>query len=547
MDALFIAINAKYIHTNNAVRLLKANSLFDIDILDFTIKDSIDTIYTSIKELNPSIVGFSTYIWNVDMVTNLTKLIKESTNIKVVLGGPEVSYDPLYFLDTTKADVVVKGEGEHIINDILTSLKVNSSLKTINNVSTYENNEFINNPIKEIADLSSLNSPYYFTEDIPHIKNKIAYIETSRGCPYKCSYCLSSLEKKVRFFDIETVKSDILYLLKNGAKTFKFLDRTFNASKHIIPILDFIIKNHIEGTVFQFEITGDVLNPKVIDYIHNHAPKGLFRFEIGIQSTNEETNLLVDRFQNNEILFSNIKKIQDQDVIDLHLDLIAGLPKEDLISFKNTFNMVYLLGAKELQLGFLKMLRGTKIRNQAALYGYLYDNDAPYEIKSNDVLSACDKEIIKQVEKTLNIFHNKGFFNDLLFEIVKEHFSPFDFFYQLYIYMKTNNVPFVRYQIDQIYHVLSRFLQNEGINESVLIQLKITYLLRAKVKPKCYFDLVIDKEAKAYCFEKLLTTYGIPIDKLYKHTVLFEDESTYHCAYYQKQTAHYYAVKKGCH
>ena len=212
-------------------------------------------------------------------------------------------------------------------------------------------------------DLRELPSPYRFEEDLPHLSKRVTYIETSRGCPFSCQFCLSSIEVGVRYFDREKIKEDIRYLMANGAKTIKFVDRTFNISRsYAMDMFQFLIDEHVPGTVFQFEITADIMRPEVIQFLNEEAPAGLFRFEIGVQSTNDYTNELVMRKQNFEKLTRTVKMVKDGGKIDQHLDLIAGLPEEDYHSFRKTFNDVFAFRPEELQLGFLKMLRGTGLR-----------------------------------------------------------------------------------------------------------------------------------------------------------------------------------------
>src|SRR5690606_727989 len=216
----------------------------------------------------------------------------------------------------------------------------------------------------------------------------LTYIETSRGCPFSCQFCLSSIEVGVRYFNREKIKDDIRYLMENGAKTFKFVDRTFNISRsYAMEMFQFIIDEHLHGTVFQFEITADIMRPEVIDFLNKNAPPGLFRFEIGVQSTNDYTNELVKRKQNFEKLTRTVTMVKEGGKIDQHLDLIAGLPEEDYSSFRKTFNDVFAMRPEELQLGFLKLLRGTGLRLEAEKYGYTYVDISPYEIFSNNVLT----------------------------------------------------------------------------------------------------------------------------------------------------------------
>ncbi|MFW5838460.1 MAG: DUF4080 domain-containing protein [Bacillota bacterium] len=542
MDALFVAINAKYIHTNNAVRLLDANSQYDTDYIEFTIKDTQAAIIKTLLDIHPKIIGFSTYIWNIDFIKALIHELRLTYDGVIILGGPEVSYDAEPFLNTLPVDLIVKGEGEAVIDAVIKHY-LNGDKLPLHNIAYKSKNTIINQPIEEIHDLSKLKTPYYNDKDIGDFSKKIAYIESSRGCPYRCSYCLSSLEKSVRFFPKETVKKDLLYLMNHGVKTFKFLDRTFNASKHMLDILDFIITHHKESMVFQFEITGDILDESIVDYIHNNAPKHLFRFEIGIQSTHGVTNMLVDRKQNNERLFYIINKIREAGIIDMHLDLIAGLPKETLPLFKHTFNKVYLLGAKELQLGFLKFLRGTKIRNEHRKFGYVFNALAPYEIQKNNDLSERDINTIKAVEHMLNIFHNKGHFNGFVYEMITQYFTPFDFFHQLHTFIHDNNEKLLHYQLDELYTYLYKFLALNQVSDKDLFTLKITYLKHFKVKPKLFFNKVNDKNIKQVIFTHLTATTLHPLHDFYKHSIMVAHNDTYAVVLYKNNTAHLYTVK----
>ena len=538
MKTILLSINAKYIHTNNAVRLLKANTDFRVEIMEYTIKDDIEDIVNAIESQNPDVLGFSVYIWNVSIIIKIIDKLN-LPNTKFVLGGPEVSYDSAYLLINHNVDFIIRGEGEIAFNNLLHSLESNTNLDNISNLMYLKEGKLINKGITEISDLDALNLPYFMDKDVLHIPNKVSYIESSRGCPYKCSYCLSSLEKKVRFFDIENVKKAILYLMKHGSKTIKFLDRTFNANKNTLDLLSFIIENNNNKTVFQFEITGDVLDQKIIHHLNKYAPIGLFRFEIGIQSINYETNFLVDRFQNTEKLFENIKLIQEGNVIGLHLDLIAGLPKEDKISFQKTFDEVFKLGAKELQLGFLKMLRGTKIRNEAGKYNYLYSEFPPYEIISNESISENDVKEIHLVEHMLDIYHNKGYFGNHLLNYILSTNSPFMFFKEIGDFYIKNDLSFKGYQIEDVYMRIFDFIQNE----KVIYSLKKDYLNRSKIKPKIFWDNFIDKQEKRKIFEQLSTENKIDINVFYKHSAIINYDNEYYITVYKNLENISYTIK----
>ncbi len=538
MKTVLLSINAKYIHTNNAVRLLKANTDFLVDIMEYTIKDNIDEIVNDIEKVDPNVLGLSVYIWNVSLITKIIDKLK-LPNTKIIIGGPEVSYDSSYFLRKHNVDFIIRGEGEIAFDKLLTALESNADFDTVPNLMYLKDGKLINKGITEISNLNDLKQPYFMEDDIVHIPNKVSYIESSRGCPYKCSYCLSSLEEKVRFFNIEDVKKTILYLMEKGSKTIKFLDRTFNANKNTLDLLSFIIDNNNNKTVFQFEITGDILDQKIIHHLNEFAPRGLFRFEIGIQSINAETNSLVDRFQNTEKLFENIRLIQKGNVIGLHLDLIAGLPKENLESFKITFDEVFKLGAKELQLGFLKMLRGTKIRREAEIYNYIYHENAPYEIISNDSISEKDIIEIHLVEHMLDIYHNKGYFKENLLNYILSTDSPFMFFKEIGEHYIKNNYSFKGYQIEDVYKRLFGFIDDE----TVIYSLKKDYLRRSKIKPKIFWDNFIDKQEKRKVFEKLSTDNKMDINIFYKYSVVMKYKNEYFIIIYKNLDNYSYILK----
>jgi len=424
MKKLLVGINAKFIHPNMAIRLLAANTSYHVDLFEFTIKNSKETIIDFITENGYKFVGFSCYIWNIELIKEILPALKEK-GVIVLLGGPEVSYNAQYYIENNLADFVIKNEGEEAFDLLLKYLDRKITINKIPNL--YHKNGFT---FDKLVDIKNIKLAYDLLKT--NIENKIMYIETSRGCPFKCGYCMASLDNKLRFFDIEEIKRQILILINKGAKVFKFLDRTFNANKkNFISLIDFIIENHKPHNSFQFEITGDLLDDDIINFINQKAPKNLFRFEIGIQSTNIKANKAVYRIQNNEKLFHNIRLIQDANIIDLHLDLIAGLPYEDYNSFKKTFNEVLSLRPKELQLGFLKLLKGTKLYDEKEKYGYVFNEHAPYDIISNDFLSENDVYNIHIAEDAFDIYYNKNQFSRSINYALNHINSYYDFFYEL--------------------------------------------------------------------------------------------------------------------
>lgn len=337
-------------------------------------------------------------------------------------------------------------------------------------------------------DLRELPSPFRFEEDLPHLSKRIQYIETSRGCPFSCQFCLSSIEVGVRYFNRESIKEDIRYLMNNGARTIKFVDRTFNISRsYAMEMFQFLIDEHKPGVVFQFEITADIMRPEVIQFLNDNAPKGLFRFEIGVQSTNDLTNTLVQRRQNFEKLTRTVTMVKNGGKIDQHLDLIAGLPEEDYSSFRQTFNDVFAMRPEELQLGFLKLLRGTGLRLEAEKFGYTYVDLSPYEIFSNNVLTFDDIVRIKHAEDVLEKYWNAHRMDHTIEYLVTEVFeTPFDFFQNFGTYWETKGWSRIGHQLEDLFRRLLEFLETvEGANLQIIQSLmQLDYLKAQQFQPR---------------------------------------------------------------
>lgn len=534
MKITLIGINAKYIHTNLAIRLLKANTPKPVKLIEHTIKDSPEDIIKSITDQKPDLIGFSVYIWNVEIIKTIVPIIKEKTNALIVFGGPEVSYEPAHFLDNLPVDYIICGEGEKAFPALLDMLGGTRAPTSVPNLAFKTDAGVVCTKSEEIADLDHLRNPYLFSDDIPHIPNKIQYIESSRGCPFKCSYCLASLEHQVRFFPLDDVKEHLLYLMDQGGKTFKFLDRTFNADiARTKKLIDFIIENHRPDTVFQFEITGDILPESLIDHINDHAPEGLFRFEIGIQSTHDETNRAVRRMQDTKTLFKRISRIKSGGKITLHLDLIAGLPKENLQRFKKTFDDVFALGAGELQLGFLKILRGTRMKLQADRHGYVYDDYAPYEIRSNSHLTAAELDEIHLVEQTLNTYWNKQFMTETIKTVMKHIDSPFEWFLRFGRHHMTNHWSFHRYQLHDLFERLVDFARKTMPKHAGAIEdaAKEDYLAHHAIKPKRWWPDPKNKNDVLRAYHK--SRPNTDLDALYKYAMVVPVSDGYLIAIYQ--------------
>ncbi|MGN1343706.1 MAG: B12-binding domain-containing radical SAM protein [Traorella sp.] len=492
MNIILATLNAKYIHTNLAIRYLKsfAKPEYNVTLAEYTIKDPSFNIVSDLYQKKPDIIGFSCYIWNIEETIRVIRMIKKvSPNTKIVLGGPEVSYDVHDWLHRLKEiDFIIMGEGEFSFKQLLHYFHDKLNLEEVPGIAYLKDGQVTIHPAAPKIDLRNLPSPFRFEEDLPHIPKRIAYIETSRGCPFNCQFCLSSIEVGVRYFNREKIKEDIRYLMDHGVKTVKFVDRTFNISRsYAMEMFQFLIDEHKPGVVFQFEITADIMRPEVIQFLNDHAPKGLFRFEIGVQSTNDLTNDLVKRRQNFVKLSRTVNMVKEGGKIDQHLDLIAGLPEEDYMSFRKTFNDVFAMRPEELQLGFLKLLRGTGLRLQAKQYGYQYVDIAPYEIFSNNVLTFEDIIHIKQTEDILEKYWNDHRMDGTLEYLVTEVFdTAFDFFQEFGTYWDEKGWSRIGHQLEDLFTRLLNFLEQRG-NVSIDIVtnlMQLDYLKAQQFQPR---------------------------------------------------------------
>ncbi|NLK96399.1 MAG: B12-binding domain-containing radical SAM protein [Clostridiales bacterium] len=431
MKILLTALNTQYVHSNLAVRYLKAFTKdlpYEGVIREFTINERENNILKEIIEEKPNVVCFSVYIWNVEMVQRLANLIKVvNKDIEILFGGPEVSYDSKEFLDKAFGDYVIEGEGEETFREFVQYKLGLKKIENIKGIHYKVNGNTISNDKRELLKMDQLIFPYEEDEDL---NNKIVYYEGSRGCPFKCKYCLSSTTHGVRFHSIERTKNELQYFIDKKVKLVKFVDRTFNCNhKYAMAIWEFLINSNTE-TRFHFEISADILEDEEIQLLRK-APKGRFQFEIGVQTTNNKVLKNINRFVNFEDIEEKVDELSKMKNIHQHLDLIAGLPEEDYESFKESFNDVHSINPEMIQLGFLKLLKGSTMRDEAEKYGMAYSPYPPYEILRTSKLSYFDIINLKKVEEMVDKYYNSQKFNNILSFFYKKFETPFDFFQEL--------------------------------------------------------------------------------------------------------------------
>jgi len=529
MKTLIISLNSKYIHSSLASWYLKAScgpECGEVIVSEHTINENPDNIMASVYLQRPDIAAFSCYIWNISYVLRLASSLKKLLpQTAIVLGGPEVSYDAADILKHYDfIDFVIAGEADRSFAQLVRllsslssrsnykirkisedgSLSANETASGAEGVSdagklpeglsykageglagytaftddaefaagaeeidglVYRDRVGINaNTPAAIDDLDSVPSPYT-DEMISSLKNKIVYFETSRGCPFSCSYCLSSATSGTRYFSLERVYSDLDRLVKSGVKQIKFVDRTFNANpqraksiiRHILKLNEELASDHDVICNFHFEVGADLFDKEFTELFAS-APEGLFQLEAGVQSTNCETLSAVCRKTDLNKLFNNLRAIREKGNVHIHADLIAGLPFEDYRSFAGSFNDVYSVKPHQLQLGFLKFLKGTEMRRQAEALGYLYRDYEPYEILAGKYISGQELIKLKGIAELVDRYYNSGRFNFTLDYVIGRYFStPFAFYESFYEYHKEHGYLGVSFSNRDQYMIFDEF------------------------------------------------------------------------------------------
>lgn len=520
MKVLLVAVNAKYIHSNLAVYSLKAytekygNNNHEIKVKEYTINQYAEEIIGDIYEEQADVIGFSCYIWNIEhMMQVINDLKAVSPKLQIIVGGPEVSYHPEQILtENPNIDYVMCGEGEETFRQFLDNYN-NGALenKEIGGLA-YRSREGIEiNPSMYPVELSKI--PFVYN-DMKDFENKIIYYETSRGCPFSCSYCLSSIDKKIRFRDLDLVKQELQFFIENKTAQVKFVDRTFNCNPaHAMEIWKYI-KEHDNGiTNFHFEIAADLMTEEELELIADMRP-GLIQLEIGVQSTNEKTLEAINRKTDIRKIEETTAKIRENYNIHQHLDLIVGLPYEDYQSFRQSFNQVYAMKPDQLQLGFLKVLYGAGISKEAEQYEIVYSKRPPYEVLKTKWISFDDILKLKEIEAVVEIYYNSLQFTETIAEMEKYFQSPFSMYEKLGQYYKEKSLGGVKHSRVNRYKLLLDFIVEE---------LKPDEIQENKWKELLTLDFYLRENAKSRpLFSKNLETYKDNIRLIYRNPKLVQ-------------------------
>lgn len=522
MKIILAAVNAKYIHSNLAVYSLRAFAkayVSETKILEYTINQQMDEILMDLYREKPDLLCFSCYIWNLDYVEELAREIKKIFPETILwLGGPEVSYDAVDVLTRLRQVTgVMKGEGEETFLELLEYYHGRrETLEEIAGITfRTENGEIRENEWRDVMDLSRV--PFVY-EDLSLFEHKIIYYEKSRGCPYRCSYCLSSVDKCLRFRDLNLVKKELQFFLDQKVPQVKFVDRTFNCHHtHAKEIWRYLLEHDNGMTNFHFEVSADLLDEEELELISRMRP-GLIQLEIGVQSTNPDTIRKIRRTMNFKRLSEVTKQIKTMGNTHQHLDLIAGLPMEDYESFGKSFDDVYALGPDQLQLGFLKVLKGSYMQEHAREYGLIYKDRPPYEVLGTNWLSYGEIARLKQIEEMVEVYYNSGQFSHTLDWLVLEFDSPFSMYKALGSYYEENGLFKRNHTRIARYEILSAFIRKQASGKEEFYRQLLVFdlYLRENVKnrpdfagepsaDKAYLKAFYDREEKEPAY---LKSYG---------------------------------------
>lgn len=475
------AINSQYVHLNVAVRYLKKyvekNSDIKLDIYETNINNQLMNIIKDLFEKQPDMIIFSTYIWNKEYVFSITKELKKILpDIKIALGGPEVSYEwDKIMAENQEIDYIFTGEGEKVLLNFFTK-----DISEVKGVVYREGERLKYNGIEPLIENLDI-IPFPYDDEELQDRTKIFYYESSRGCPFNCSYCMSSIDKSVRYYSIDRTKEDLKRFIDSPIKLLKFVDRTFNLSKEkYMAIWRFLLENYREGITFHFEINANIFDDETLDFLET-VPKGYFQFEIGVQTIDAQAMKSIGRINKLEKLEHNIRRISRN--IHLHLDLIAGLPYETYDKFRESFDYVHRLKPEMIQLGFLKLLKGTKMYDEREKYGYKYFSKPPYEVFLNEFISFAEMVKLKNLEKVLDFYYNSEKFPESVQWIIENHYeSAFSFYEDVAEYFDKRGYLKVSHKESTLFTLLYEFYLDKGLkNREVFVEyLKYDYLMLGK-------------------------------------------------------------------
>ncbi len=488
MNALLLAINSKYIHTNLAVRYLKEyarqHDFPNVDFAEYTINQHLPFIIDQIYRRRPPVLLLSCYIWNIEMMMDFAaeyKLIAPETLI--VAGGPEVSYNSRQVLEENPAiDMILSGEGEKPFVQLLEHLEGDRPVEDVHSLTYRCGSSILENPWEEEIDLAELPFAYM---DLAQLDHKILYFETIRGCPFRCSYCLSSIIKNVRYMPLEQACAYLQIFLDAKVPQVKFVDRTFNCKKeHAMGIWKYLAEHDNGVTNFHFELTAHLIDEEMIQFLST-VRQGLFQFEIGVQSTNEDTIKEIRRSTSTEKLLDICRRIDSAKNIHLHLDLIAGLPYEDIGSFGHSFDQVMSIRPQQMQMGFLKILKGSLMAEKATDYDMVISRKSPFQVYSTKWLSYPDMMILKDMEEMVETYYNSGLYSRTMLWILDQEPSDFAFFRDMGQYYVQNNFHLKSQSPEEKWTILRNFyLQRHGDQLSHIFHELALYDLCRHGKPK---------------------------------------------------------------
>lgn len=494
MKTLLIGINAKFIHSNLAIRYLKEYAQIyyqqTLDLIEFTINQRAEFILAEIYRQSPDIIGFSCYIWNFELVVRLISEMKKILpNTIIFLGGPEVSYDPEQVLTAVPADIIVSGEGEETVSLLVKALKEDTPLTDIPGLTFRQQENILRTGAAPLPKLEQLPFVYHNIEDLEH---RILYYESSRGCPFRCQYCLSCYGG-VRFRPLEQVFTHLDFFLKKRVAQVKFVDRTFNCNPKFAMAVWKYLSEHDNGcTNFHFEIAAELLNEEMLSFLPT-VRKGLFQLEIGVQSTNPKTLEHIQRNTEIEKLRIYLKRLHSGQNIHLHLDLIIGLPYENYQRFAQSFNDVYALWPHQLQVGFLKLLKGSGLYENREQYGIVSSPYAPYEVLSTNDLTYGEILKLKMIEEMVERYYNSNRFQCSLAYLNRLFPTPFALFEAMAEFYESNRLHFCAHTKLDYYTILYHFFLSLNRGNEIIFKSCAKFDLFSHEKVKKFPDWLPDE------------------------------------------------------